>query len=202
MIASAYSPAIAQKRRDSTEVVPVVLIHEIANGSNEALSQLFKLTRPIIYGLVYRTLRNHAAAEETVVDVYLQIWKQAPGYSEERGGPLVWLITIARSRALDRLRHENRLKNRGEPLADLPTPSAEMPSPELNILLSERCTQVQVALTQLTPAQREALTLAFYFGMTQTEIALYLGQPLGTIKTRIRYGLLHLKRLLVGEAAY
>lgn len=183
-------------------MVPVVLIHEIANGSDEALSRLFELTQHIIYGLVYRTLRNHAAAEETVIDVYLQIWKQAPGYSEERGVPLVWLITIARSRALDRLRHENRLKNRGEPLGDVPAPAAERQSPELNILLAERCAQVQMALTQLTPTQREALTLAFYFGMTQTEIALHLKQPLGTIKTRIRYGLLQLKRLLVGEAAH
>lgn len=184
------------------EVVPVVLIREIANGNDDALSRLFELTQHIIYGLAYRTLRNHAAAEETVVDVYLQIWKQAPGYSEERGVPLVWLITIARSRALDRLRHEKRLKNRGEPLAELSALPAETQSPEMSSLLSERCVQVQMALTQLTPAQREALTLAFYFGMTQTEIALHLGQPLGTIKTRIRYGLLHLKRLLVGEAAH
>jgi RNA polymerase sigma-70 factor, ECF subfamily len=157
---------------------------------------LYDLTKHITYNLALKMLRNPSAAEEIVLEVYFQIWKQAHTYREERGAPLFWLITITRSRALDRLRHEKRLKNKTELLEELPLLMAQTESPEFASIASERRQYVQAALAQLTPVQREVLTLAFYFGLTQIEIANLLGSPLGTVKTRIRCGLLKMKNTL------
>jgi RNA polymerase sigma-70 factor, ECF subfamily len=196
MITIAPSIPSLPKWKDLNDFVPVLLIQEIARGNEQALGQLYDLTKHLVYNLAFKMLGNHPAAEETVLDVYLQIWKQAALYSEVRGLPLVWLITITRSRALDRLRHEKRQRRISEPLETVTNWRANTENPELASIFAERRHQVQTALAQLTPAQREVLTLAFYFGMTQTEIADHLGHPLGTIKTRTRYGLLHLKRTL------
>jgi RNA polymerase sigma-70 factor, ECF subfamily len=196
MFAPALSISSPQTRKTIIEIVPVVLIQEIASGNEQALARLYDLTKHIIYNLAFKMLKNQAAAEEIVLEVYFQIWKQAHKYSEDRGAPLFWLITITRSRALDRLRHEKRLKNKTELLEELPSLIAQTESPELASIASERRKYVRAALAQLTPVQREVLTLAFYFGLTQIEIANLLGSPLGTVKTRIRCGLLKLKRTL------
>ncbi|MBS1812342.1 MAG: sigma-70 family RNA polymerase sigma factor [Acidobacteria bacterium] len=184
------------KQRKTDGFIPVSLIHEIANGSEQALAKLYDLTRHITYSLALKTLQDQSAAEETMLEVYLQVWKQAGVYCEDRGAPLVWLITITRSRAIDRLRQNNRSKNKAESLEDQAFLIAETKSPEFSSILTERCQQVRTALARLSPPQREALTLAFYFGMTHTEIADKLGHPLGTIKTRVRHGLLQIKRLI------
>ncbi len=196
MVAPALSASSPQTRKAIADLVPVVLIHEIADGNEQSLARLYDLTKHISYSIALKILRNQAAAEEIVLEVYFQIWKQAHTYREDRGAPLFWLITIARSRALDRLRHEKRLNNKTELLEELPLLMAQTESPEFASIASERRQDVQAALTQLTPAQREVLTLAFYFGLTQMEIANLLGSPLGTVKTRIRCGLLKLKHSL------
>jgi RNA polymerase sigma-70 factor, ECF subfamily len=193
MVAPALSVPKPQTRNTIIEIVPVVLIQEIASGNEQALAQLYDLTKHITYNLALKMLRNPSAAEEIVLEVYFQIWKQAHTYREERGAPLFWLITITRSRALDRLRHEKRLKNKTELLEELPLLMAQT---EFASIASERRQYVQAALAQLTPVQREVLTLAFYFGLTQIEIANLLGSPLGTVKTRIRCGLLKMKNTL------
>ncbi|MFN7927913.1 MAG: sigma-70 family RNA polymerase sigma factor [Blastocatellia bacterium] len=196
MITPALAHSSLSPGRTPADSVSVVLIRKIADGDEQALARLYELTKHITYRLALKMLGDQAATEETVWEVYLQIWKQATVYSEQRGTPIMWLITIARSRALDRLRREHRLRKNVEPLEIAAALPSTINSPELASLFTERRSQVRTALAQLTSAQREVLTLAFYFDMTQTEIANYLQLPLGTIKTRVRSGLLQMKRFL------
>lgn len=171
-------------------------IQEISRGNEEAMAQLYDATRYLVYGLSLRILGDPTAADDVTIEVYLQVWRQAKAFNEVRGTPSVWLITITRSRAIDSLRQRNNQRARFESLEKILAFPAKTETPERITLFAERGKNVRVALATLSPAQREVLTLAYYFGMTQTEIASKLGIPLGTIKTRARHGLKHLRKFL------
>ena len=172
------------------------LIGGAAAGDQRALAELFDSTSRAVYGLLLRILSDPGVAEEVLLDVYAQAWRQAGTYNAERGTPLAWLTTIARSRALDRLRRTRRERGRAEPLdavAELPSTGA---SAEEDINERERGALVRAALAALPAEQREVIELAYYRGLSHSEIAAARGLPLGTVKTRTRLGLARLRETL------
>jgi RNA polymerase sigma-70 factor (ECF subfamily) len=171
-------------------------IAQIARGDQDALGAFYDRTSPRVYGLVIKILGDHAAADEVTLDVYTQVWRQAHTYDGNRGSPGGWLMTLARSRAIDRLR--SGLAERGR-LATLDT-ADHVPhpgdDPEESSAGNERQRLILRALSQLGPEQHEAISLAYYSGLSQSEIAAKLAVPLGTVKTRTRLALIKLRDLL------
>ena len=175
------------------------LIRSVAQSDQHALAALYDSTSRLVYGLVLRILRDAGAAEEVLLDVYAQVWRQAAQYSERRGSPLAWLTTIARSRAIDRLRAGRHEEQRGQQL-DLAVQTATTENLEEAMALRETQAKVRAALAALAPEQREVIELAYYSGMSHSEIAARTGQPLGTVKTRTRLGMMKLRELLAPQA--
>ena len=176
------------------------IIERAAAGDQHAVSELYDATSRLVYGLVLRILGDDGAAEEVLLDVYMQVWRQAAAYDSGRGAPLAWLATIARSRAIDRLRAGRQEWQRAR---SLETVSQQSTGEDLEeaAYVAELREVVRGALGTLSSEQREALELAYYGGLSHSEIAERLGQPLGTIKTRIRLGMIKLRALLKPEYA-
>ncbi len=173
------------------------LIREAASGDQHALSALYDATSRTVYGLLLRILSDASAAEEVLLDVYEQVWRQAAQYSRERGSPLAWLTTIARSRAIDRLRRGRREQQSTESLEGIvATARAGGETAEDFVMAGEVRAVVRKALDSLAPEQREVIELAYYGGMSHSEIAAARGLPLGTVKTRTRLGLMRLREML------
>ncbi|MDW8241161.1 MAG: sigma-70 family RNA polymerase sigma factor [Acidobacteriota bacterium] len=172
-------------------------IRQIAAGDQVALGQLYDGTSRFVYGLALRILGDPGEAEEVTLDVYEQVWRQAGDYSLQRGTPLVWLTMLTRSRAIDRLRVAKRQRHREESLDEAHYFTSTLASPEEDALTVERRQLVQEALRSLNPDQRQAVELAYFHGMSHAEIAQYLGEPLGTVKTRIRSGMMKLREWLL-----
>jgi len=171
------------------------LIERTARGEEAALAALYDRTAPLVHGLALRIVGNRGAAEEVTGDVYLQVWRQAARYDRARGAPLAWLLTLARSRAIDRVRVASQ-RHETEPLREaLAVPSAA-PDPEESSAVAERRRNVQGALARLAPEQRQAIELAYFGGLSHSEVAVKLGEPLGTVKTRIRLGMMRLRETL------
>lgn len=188
------SNANAEARRRDQELI--ALVQRVAQGDQGALATLYDHTNRLIYGLIMRVLGDVSTAEEVLLDVYTQVWRQAATYDTGRGSPLAWLTTIARSRAIDRLRSGWQEQQRREPLdiiSDAPTHEA---NPEETTVASERQRFVRAALAKLAPEQREVIELAYYGGLSHSEIAARLKQPLGTVKTRTRLGMIKLREAL------
>ena len=171
------------------------LIREVAGGDGQALASLYDATSRTVYGLLLRILSDPSAAEEVLLDVYAQVWRQAASYSPERGKPLAWLTTIARSRAIDRVRRGRQEQQLSAPL-DEAVRAAGGESVEAGVLAGEVRAVVRAALERLAPEQREVIELAYYGGMSHSEIAAARGLPLGTVKTRTRLGMMRLREML------
>jgi RNA polymerase sigma-70 factor (ECF subfamily) len=171
------------------------LIRDAARGDQQALASLYDATSRTVYGLLLRILRDPATAEEVLFDVYAQVWRQAAAYSRERGKPLAWLTTIARSRAIDRLRRGRQEQHLAAPLDEAMRASVGE-SVEEGVLAGEVRAVVRAALDALAPEQREVIELAYYGGMSHSEIAAARGLPLGTVKTRTRLGMMRLREML------
>lgn len=179
------------------------LMRQVAAQADWALQMLYDRYFRRAFALAYRMLEDATAAEDCVQDVFLKLWQKPDLYNAERGAFSSWILTVVHHRAANDLRARRRL-------APLPTPfyapggeeSSEetlvdpRPPVEEQVVLAEEQAQVRAALADLSPAQREVLELAYYGGMTQSEIAAHLGQPLGTVKTRVRSGLQKLRASL------
>jgi len=174
----------------------ISLVQRIAKGDQTALAALYDGTNRLIYGLILRVLGDGGTAEEVLLDVYTQVWRQAASYDTGRGSPLAWLTTIARSRAIDRLRSGWQDQQRKEPLDLLTDRETGAASPEEMTVASERQRFVRAALASLSPEQREVIELAYYGGLSHSEIAAKLNQPLGTVKTRTRLAMMKLRDAL------
>lgn len=174
----------------------IALVQRIAKNDQSALATLYDETNRLAYGLILRVLGDASVAEEVLLDVYTQIWRQAANYDTGRGSPIAWLMTIARTRAIDRLRSGWQDRQRKEPLDLLNDRETSVASPEEATVASERQKFVRAALSSLTPEQREVIELAYYGGLSHSEIALKLNQPLGTVKTRTRLGMMKLREAL------
>lgn len=174
----------------------IALVQRIAKNDQSALATLYDETNRLAYGLILRVLGDASLAEEVLLDVYTQIWRQAANYDTGRGSPIAWLMTIARTRAIDRLRSGWQDRQRKEPLDLLHDRETSVASPEEATVASERQKFVRTALNSLAPEQREVIELAYYGGLSHSEIALKLNQPLGTVKTRTRLGMMKLREAL------
>ena len=168
-------------------------VRRIIAADQDALASLYDATNHLVYGMALRILGNPADAEEVTLDIYTQVWRGASGFDERRGSVLAWLMTIARTRSIDRLRSVASRSRREEPLTELPGATASQPPGQPGV---QR--EVEAALNALAPEQREAIELAYWYGYSHAELAGRLGQPLGTIKTRIRLGMMKLRSQLVG----
>src|SRR5262245_2041204 len=177
------------------------LVERVADGDMEALARLYDGTSALVYGLARRILGDTGSAEEVTEDVYLQVWRQAARYDATRGGTVRWLLPLARSRAIDRLRAGASSRARHAPLEDAGEVHDTAPGPEHHAVAGERRTRVRTALGRLSDDQRQAVELAYFHGMTHSEIAAHLDAPLGTVKTRIRLGMEHLRAALGGAEA-
>ncbi len=168
------------------------LVASVAKGDQKAFEQLYEQSSALLYALVMRIVGNQDEAAELLQEVYLEAWRKASNYDAARGTPMAWLVTLARSRALDRVR---ALGSRGKgvtaSLDDAPASGLVATNSDALEMraAAERHALVGAALKSLPPVQRQVIELAFYDGLTHMEIAARLQTPLGTIKTRIRLGM-------------
>src|SRR6476619_104172 len=164
----------------------------VARSDEQALAELYRRFGRLAYGLAFRILRDDALAQDAVQEAFLGVWRAAGRFTAERAKPSTWLLTLVHRRAVDLVRREER--RRTEQLQPDSEPSSTEGPAELE-LLSER-QSIREALRKLPPEKREAIELAYYGGYTQSELAERLGQPLGTIKSRMFTGLARLRETL------
>ena len=178
---------------------PVVLLARIAQGDREAFGRFYDAFAGLALGLIRRILRDPAASEEVLQEVFWQIWQEAVRYDPRRGSPEAWVVMRAKTRAIDRLRAiRRREKTFVAPVDESVARSSEAPGENPGVAAETRGL-VRSALDGLPEPQRRVVELAFFEGLTQSEIASRLGEPLGTVKTRARLGLERLRSLMTGE---
>ncbi|MCL4808167.1 MAG: sigma-70 family RNA polymerase sigma factor [Thermoanaerobaculia bacterium] len=195
----ASAPAAAEKTFLAAGPDDLELVERIRQGEQAALDLLYKRYSSPVYSLVWKILQHTEEAEDVALDVFWQVWRQADRYDPARGAPPAWIFTLARSRAIDRLRARNRREDRTISIDDPAVhvdPLDENAAPDQIVSFRQSRDAVRAAMTKLSPVQREAVELAFLKGLTHVEIAERLGQPLGTVKTRIRQGLIRLRKHL------
>jgi RNA polymerase sigma-70 factor, ECF subfamily len=182
---------------EQAQITDVELLRGVAGGDEQSLSVLYDRYRLILFGLILRILHSRAEAEDVLQEVFLQVWRRAPDFDENRGRPFTWLVTMARSRAIDRLRslgsRERTALEAARDVADSISDAAD------DAVKSEQSEIVRSALRELPEDQRRTLLLAYFEGLTQSEIARRLDTPLGTVKTRMRSGMIRLRELLGGQ---
>jgi RNA polymerase sigma-70 factor, ECF subfamily len=176
---------------DAREAEWAALVGSIAERDPGALRELYERTHRIAFTLIVRILKDPPAAEEVTLDVYQGVWERATTYDPARGSVVAWIMNQARSRAIDRLRHERRKKrvDDGTTYADGTDDSGESAREDQRL-------QLHHALESLTADERRAIETAYFDEQTYEEVAIRFGTPLGTIKTRIRSGLAKLRKLL------
>lgn len=175
------------------------LVARMAAGEERALADLYDRHGASLHAVAYRVLGTRADAEEAVTEAFAQAWRESSRFDAGRGSVAAWLVTIARTRALDAARASRR-RARLAQAAAAADPGAEggdwAATPLGMAVAGERQRLVREAVGQLTPAQREAIELAFYGGLSQSEIAEQLQAPLGTVKSRLRLGMQKLRETL------
>jgi RNA polymerase sigma-70 factor, ECF subfamily len=171
------------------------IILRMAKMDQSALAEFYDRTSRLVYGLVQRIVNNPSVAEEVTLDVFLQVWRQAEQYSETRSAPTTWLIMMARSRAIDSLRSHRKHKLE-QPLDAAAQFADSSLNAEQTLAVRDVQCSVRSALDVLTPAHRQAIELAFFSGLSHAAIAEKLGQPLGTVKSWIRTGMIHMREYL------
>ena len=172
------------------------LLHKLLQRDVAAFEQLYDRHSGAVYGLVLRILEQAGTAEEVVQDVFLQVWRNAAQYDSTRGPFLPWLFTLARNRALDVLRLKSERQRRREVQTEELPPVASAPEYEKQLDEKRRAERVRTLLGSLHPQQKKAIELAYFEGLSHTEIAASLKEPLGTVKSWIRNGLLRIREEL------
>jgi RNA polymerase sigma-70 factor (ECF subfamily) len=195
--------AIAGERAGLRKVEPAPerrILERMATGDGDALRELYDLHGRAVYSLAVRILRSQSDAEDIVQEVFVQAWRQAARYDATRGTVVGWLLMQAKSRSIDRLRARKARPEHADD-AQRPEPVDTGVSADVQVVRVEQAQRVREALERLPVLQKTALELAYYEGLTHVEIAEQLEQPLGTVKTRIRQGLLKLREALGGTEA-
>ena len=179
---------------EQAQTTDLDVLRAIAGGDEQALSALYDRYRLILFGLILRILHSQQEAEDVLQEVFLQVWRRASDFDETRGRPFTWLVTLARSRAIDRLRAlGSRERTAQEAARSVPDSISDAAD---DAVKSEQGEIVRRALSELPEEQRQTLLLAYFEGLTQSEIAERLNTPLGTVKTRMRSGMMKLRELL------
>jgi RNA polymerase sigma-70 factor (ECF subfamily) len=173
----------------------VDLVRSMATGDQQALHALYERTHRIVFTLMVRMTSSRETAEELTLDVFHDVWRRAATYDNAGGSVLGWIMNQARSRAIDRLRFEQR-KKRVDPSPDTPPPAPSTGDPQEAFDVREQGRRLKGALEVLTPDERQAIEVAFFSGHTYAEVAARLGHPVGTVKTRVRSGLGKLRHAL------
>jgi RNA polymerase sigma-70 factor, ECF subfamily len=179
---------------EQAQITDVELLQAVARKDQMALGQIYDRYKGILFGLMMRILNNREEAEDVLQEVFIQVWRRAADFDEKRGRPFTWLVTLARSRAIDRIRNlsaRERLATAGAR-----DPSGQTSDAASDAFRSEQKGLITSALDQLPDDQKRALMLAYFDGLTQSEIASHLKTPLGTVKTRMRTGMIKLRELL------
>lgn len=173
-----------------TRATDLELIRHVAEGDESALASLYDRYSGVVYSVARRVLQDSGAAEEVLQDIFYQLWRTAANYDASRGGLGGWLLVSARNRAIDRLRHRKPATIAEDDRIALPG------NLESEVAQTELISKIRSALDVLADPQRQALELAYFEGMTHSEIAERTGQPLGTVKTRLRAALERLRQVL------
>jgi RNA polymerase sigma-70 factor (ECF subfamily) len=191
---------MSRERGRDERPADVDIVRKLADGDRAALAELYDRHGDIVYSLACRILGSSSEAEDVVQDVFTQAWRQADRYDPGRAAPAAWLLNMTRTRAIDRLR-ANRTRQRVTADEDRVAAAADSSDDqEQQAIGAQRAGRVRAALDLLGQAQRQAIELAYFGGLTHHEIAQRLGEPLGTIKTRIRSGLMKLRDALMERA--
>lgn len=168
------------------------LVEGVATGDQSAFSELYDRTAPRVLGLIKRVLIDHSQSEEVAQEVFLEIWKTATRFEAGRGKAMTWILTMAHRRAIDRVRASQAGRDRDERIGKRDTETDyDQVSETVEIRIEHE--RVKRAMARLTELQREAITLAYYGGYSHTEVAEILSVPLGTVKTRLRDGMIRLR---------
>ena len=174
------------------------LLKRTGEGDRRSFEQLYERYSGVLFSTAYRILTDQTAAEDAIQDVFVQIWEKAPLYDSARGKPLTWAVTMTRNKAIDRLRSQqrrNRLRDEMETHASIFEEFSDRSSLD-EVQSAEKGEMIRRAIQQLSKEQRQAIDLAFFSGLSQSEIAERIGEPLGTIKARIRRGMMKLKEIV------
>jgi RNA polymerase sigma-70 factor (ECF subfamily) len=191
-IADAQPLAAALPRVEPDAPTDLDLMRGIQEENPDALSQLYDRYNGILKALILRVIHNEAEADDLLQEIFMEIWKQAKNFSPEKGKPLGWMVTLARRRAIDGLRKKQAYARAGERLQ---AETEQQPDAWVNdaineeIAFSDTRKLVRKVISQIPPAQQQAVELAFFRGMSQREIAAKTNTPLGTVKTRLELGL-------------
>ena len=187
-------------RADSKTPQPdALLLDGVRARDSRALDRMYGMYASLVHGLALRVVQDAAEAEEVTQDVFVYVWQQVDRFDAARGNLTSWLVTLARSRSIDRLRSRGSQTRRLEGLSrevEAEQASAPFEDPLEEVLLAERRRRVQQGLATLPWEQRKALEIAYFEGLSHSEIAAKLGTPLGTVKTRIRQGMIRLRDAL------
>jgi len=176
----------------------IALLKRTGEGDRRSFEQLYERYSGVLFSTAFRILNDQTAAEDVLQDVFIQIWEKAPLYDASRGKPLTWAVTMTRNKAIDRLRSQqrrNRLRDEMETQASIFEEFSDRSSLD-EVQSAEKGELIRRAVQQLSKEQRQAIELAFFSGMSQNEIAEAIGEPLGTIKARIRRGMMKLKEIV------
>lgn len=176
-------------------------LQAVANGDRQSFRKLHERFRAILSFTIFKVLGNHEDTEDVLQEVFAKIWKKAHLFDFERGKPLTWATTMARNRAIDRYRSKQRRSSLGERYGNQVDVELDRSSnaTEQDVLRNETSEVLRSAVLELTPDQREAIDLAYFRGLTQSEVAEKIGQPLGTVKARIRRGIERLEQKVRGK---
>lgn len=176
----------------------IELLKRISGGDRRSFEVLYRRFAGILYSMAFRTLNDQQAAEDVLQDVFIQIWERAAQYDPARGKPITWAVTLTRNKAIDRLRAARRLCKAQENIQrEAETWEQFDDRSSFDVMATaEAGRSVRVAMRDIPETQREAICLAFFSGLTHVEIAERLGEPVGTIKARIRRGMMRMRELL------
>ncbi|MBV9659490.1 MAG: sigma-70 family RNA polymerase sigma factor [Verrucomicrobia bacterium] len=176
----------------------IELLRRISRGDRESFHRFYDRFAGVLFSVAYRVLNNQAAAEDVLQEVFVQIWDKAPHYDPARGKPMTWALTLTRNKSIDRVRSMQRLSRlQGELQQEAETGERFDDRSSFDAVASGETSQlVREAMQKLSSEQREAIQLTYFSGLTQAEIAAHLNEPLGTVKARIRRGMMKLRGLL------
>ena len=178
--------------QQSPAVVQQALLERVAQGDQQAFSDLYDAVAPRVFGLVKRLLRDHAQSEEVTQEIFLEIWQTAARFDPKKGGAATWILTMAHRRAVDRVRSSQSSRDRDTRIG-IRDHKVDYDNVSETIEIRIEHERVEKAMTRLTELQRQAVSLAYYGGYSHSEVAAMLSVPIGTVKTRLRDGMIRLR---------